>query len=463
MPSWLHVATLLALTRTARASIVLVAAAAAAVLAQSALADDMWLPHPKNASWTYSWSDSVYAKTPTLEKVTVRSRSGTAFDLAWTTAELKNPDDAVSSAGTVSFAETDEGIVNTNWTSNPPPTTFPILCASASSCGNSLVGTYYNIIWGSRNPVLAEPLLKGVAWAGTGGSQNDVTSTSFYAGTQKVTVPAFPHGVVAAVVQTKVTQAGAIGDPYGSGNRTTWWVYGVGPVKVVFAHAGGSSAPVTTSELQSTTLKPLPTPTDVDYFPFQKGRTLTYRWTNSKHLAQPEVEKLVIDAVVNNTARFTIKSSQGPIKAKGSYGYSKRVGGVANLWGNTASASARPLPKLGPAGGQNHFASPLDLMNFGLNPILTAYPATRQSWNTSAASSEFKTYGVTGKTRVLGVQKVKVAAGSFQALAVQSTLHQPGFLFGSGTRTCWFAPGKGLVKLVFRHGDGSTSTVELIR
>jgi hypothetical protein len=44
-----------------------------------------------------------------------------------------------------------------------------------------------------------------------------------------------------------------------------------------------------------------------------------------------------------------------------------------------------------------------------------------------------------------------------------STLKQPGFPFGSGTRTMWFAPGKGLVKLQFRHGDGSVSLVELLR
>jgi len=42
-------------------------------------------------------------------------------------------------------------------------------------------------------------------------------------------------------------------------------------------------------------------------------------------------------------------------------------------------------------------------------------------------------------------------------------LSQPGFKFGSGTRTSWFAPGKGLVKLVFHHGDGSVSTVVLLK
>jgi hypothetical protein len=30
-------------------------------------------------------------------------------------------------------------------------------------------------------------------------------------------------------------------------------------------------------------------------------------------------------------------------------------------------------------------------------------------------------------------------------------------------RTSWFAPGKGLVKLVFRHGDGSVSEVALLK
>ena len=57
----------------------------------------------------------------------------------------------------------------------------------------------------------------------------------------------------------------------------------------------------------------------------------------------------------------------------------------------------------------------------------------------------------------------KVPAGTFHALAVTTTMTEAGFPFGSGTRTSWFAPSKGLVKLVFRHGDGSVSTVTLIK
>ena len=51
-------------------------------------------------------------------------------------------------------------------------------------------------------------------------------------------------------------------------------------------------------------------------------------------------------------------------------------------------------------------------------------------------------------------------AGRFDAVVIRSTLTQSGFRFGSGTRTMYFAPGKGLVKLVFKHRDGSVSTVE---
>jgi hypothetical protein len=40
---------------------------------------------------------------------------------------------------------------------------------------------------------------------------------------------------------------------------------------------------------------------------------------------------------------------------------------------------------------------------------------------------------------------------------------QKGFPFGCGRRDSWFAPGKGLVKLVFHHRDGSVSTVERLR
>src|SRR5579863_9721396 len=111
---------------------------AALAFGSVASADDNWLPHPADATWTYTWSDSAYQTVPTDEQVTVQSTAGNAFTLAWTTDGLGNPADAAQSAGTVSLAEGDSGLVTTNWQSSAPPPSFPVLCASASQCGNSL-------------------------------------------------------------------------------------------------------------------------------------------------------------------------------------------------------------------------------------------------------------------------------------------------------------------------------------
>ena len=58
---------------------------------------------------------------------------------------------------------------------------------------------------------------------------------------------------MAAVVQLQIALAGTEGDDFGSGIRTTWWVDGVGPVKLIFDHVDGS---VTSGYLASTDLSP---------------------------------------------------------------------------------------------------------------------------------------------------------------------------------------------------------------
>jgi hypothetical protein len=162
-----------------------------------------------------------------------------------------------------------------------------------------------------------------------------------------------------------------------------------------------------------------------------------------------------------------VKNVSGPIHVAGSYVYSTRTDGVTNIAAATKAATLAKLPPLGPKAlpkdQRRHFFTPFDLMDFGMNPILTAYPSAGDSWSTKPNSRDFSVYGVNGSSKILGIQTVHVPAGTFQALVVQSTLNQPGFSFGSGTRTSWFAPDKGLVKLVFHHGDRSTSTVVLLK
>jgi hypothetical protein len=448
-----------------RAGRVLLVALVVALAAASPAPATGWLPHPADATWTYQWTDSAYNATPTNEIVTVKSQAGASFVLEWTTKDAGTPD-APQSAGTVSFQEANFGLAVTDWQSTPPPSSLPPLCSSLGSCGNSLASTLYNLIWGARTPLLAEPLLQGESWSATGAAQNDVTSQNEYLGTESITVPAFPQPVTAAKVRSQITQAGALGDPYGSGVRTTWWVYGVGPVKIVFQHAGGSNAPLTTAVLQSTNQQAASPPGDVDYFPLKAGIKGTYRWTNKKYFKQPEVEKYTIDQAANGTAIIKFSSVSGPMKVAGAYQFTTRLDGVVSVSSATKAASLAKLPPLGPkflaVNKRRHFFTPFDLMTFGFNPLLPAYPAAGATWASDPGSRDFAVYGVNGSTRVVGVRQVRVPAGTFQALVVTSSLTQPGFPFGSGTRTMWFAPGKGLVKLQFRHADRSVSIVELV-
>jgi hypothetical protein len=445
---------------------------AAALVAVPAAAADDWWPHAADATWTYEWTDSEYSPNPTTEKITVKDPSGKLFNLAWAPPDSQHKTDS-STSGLMTFRDTNAGIIdpgflNTTYpgfsTSLPPPG-FPALCAQASGCLNFFSSTLFFLTWGSPAPVLQEPLLQGATW--TGASDNSgqpqlsppASSQSVYKGVQTVSVKAFSDPVQAAVVETTVTQAGALDDPYGSGVRTVWWVYGVGPVKIVFEHGGGADAPVTTSELVSTNQMPKAPPSDADYFPLKKGETLKYRWTNSRLFKKPSIQQFTIDAVVNNSARVTVRDLSGPVRVAGSYGFSLRLDGLTNLWTTTKAATLVKFPRLAK---KRHFFTPFDLMVYGFNPVLPAYPAAGATWASKNPSRDFSIFGVNGSTRVLGVQHVKVPGGTFNALAVRSTLRQPGSKFGSGTRTSWFAPGKGLVKLVFRHGDGSTSTVVLL-
>lgn len=445
----------------------LVAAFAVAMLAfASPAAADSWLPHAKDATWTYEWTNSAYNAVPTKEKVTVNEQKGSTFVLEWTTLDLGNPPEAPASRGLIAFNESAAGIINTDWSSTPPPPTFPILCATVAGCNNSLASTYYTLIWGSRAPALAVPLLRGTSWTSTGGAGGDVASTSYYVGREAVQVPAFPAPVVAAKVRSEVTQAGALGDPYGSGVRTVWWVYGVGPVKVVFEHAGGD-APVTTSVLVTTNQTPKTAPPDVNYFPMKSGTKLRYRWRNSKHMRKWSVQDFTVDEAVNGSARFSVAHVSGPIRVSGAYGFSLRADGLTNLWALTRSQSLAKFPALGPrqlpAERRRRLLTPFDLMVFGFNPVIPGHPTAGTAWAAKVPSRDYSIFGVRGSTRVLGIRRLKVGGRTFNALAVQTRLTQRGFRFGSGTRTSYFAPGKGLVKLVFRHGDRSVSTVELVR
>jgi hypothetical protein len=448
------------MTRFLLAALLLVLPAAPATAAPG-LDDvsDQWLPRADGAEWVYSWSNSDYSPQPRKERYSIQARSGTAFRLRWEEFEL-GPYDAPA-AGTIDYKHTDAGVVNLNYQSTQPPPQFPILCASASECGNSIAGTHYLLIWGTRSPALSEPLLRGTRWNSLGGAGNDVASSNRYLGRERVVVPAFPGGVIAAKVESQVNQAGAIGDPFGSGVRTVHWVRGVGPVKIVFRHVGGE---ISRSVLVSTNRTALPMPPDVNLLPLNRGDSATYRWRNSKHMKRWSRQRFNVTEVVNNTARVDVKRVSGPINVAGGYTFATRLSGVTHLSGFTRAATRARFPRLGPRSAdesnRRRFVTPFDLMVFGFNPVVPVYAERGESWRSSRESRDWRIFGVSGVSRIVGERNVRTPAGRYRAVVVRSKLRQRGFPFGSGTRRSWFAPGEGLVKLVFRHRDGSVSTVQ---
>ena len=421
---------------------------------------DQWLPRSDGAVWTYSWTNSAYSRTPRIERYRLQARSGTAFRLRWD--EIGASPFELPSAGTLDFQHTDAGLVNLNYQSNPPPRQFPILCASPVECGNSLAGALHLLIWGTRSPMLAEPLLRGTRWGSLGGADSDVASESRYVGRERVAVAAFPGGVEAAKVESRITQAGALGDPFGSGIRTVWWVRGVGPVRIQFDHSGGE---VSRAELQSTNLAPRVAPPDANLFPFSRGDRSTYRWRNSRYMKKWARQQVDVAQVANNTAQVNVKHLSGPIAVAGSYLFSTRLSGISLVSGATRAATRAKFPRLGPRGAAEadrlRFYTPFDFLAFGYNPILPVPAKKGALWRSSREGRDWKLYGVTGVSRVIATgRRVRTPAGSFRATVVRSRLTQHGYRFGSGTRTTWFVAGRGLVKLVFRHRDGSRSIVE---
>ena len=438
--------------------------AAATPAAASPLDDpaDQWLPRSDGAEWTYQWTNSEFAPAAQVERYAVTGRSATAFRVRWT--QLNPGPSEPAAGGTMDFKHTEAGLVNLNYQSTAPPPQFPILCAGATDCGNSLAGAWYLAIWGTRSPVLAEPLLTGTRWNTVGGAANDVASANRYVGRRRIRVPAFPTPVTAAKIESSVTQTGALGDPFGTGARTIWWVRGVGPVRIVLRHASGQTSE---AALRATNLTPKPLPPDTNLLPLNRGDRMTLRWRNSRHMRRWSVQRFAVAEVINNTARVDVTRVSGPISVAGSYSFSTRLDGVRHLAASVKAATRSRFPALGPRGRpadeRRRFLTPYDLMVYGFGPVVPVGEAAGYTWASSRASSDWKTFGVTGRSTLTRTRRVRVPAGRFRAVAVRSTLRQAGFPFGSGSRTAYYASGRGLVKLVFRHRDGSVSTVERVR
>jgi hypothetical protein len=134
---------------------------------------------------------------------------------------------------------------------------------------------------------------------------------------------------------------------------------------------------------------------------------------------------------------------------------------VTLLSGTTNAATRAKFPALGPRSDRRHFFTPYDLMNFGFNPVVPIGAVKGTTWRSAREGRDWDLFRVSGVSKVIATAtKVRTPAGRFRTTVVRSKLVQRGHPFGSGTRTSYFAAGKGLVKLTFKHRDGSRSIVE---
>src|SRR5262249_38782618 len=151
-----------------------------------------------------------------------------------------------------------------------------------------------------------------------------------------------------------------------------------------------------TATLQSTNQTAQPPPVDAAYFPMQTGIKGTYRWTNKRYFKKPEVESYSVDQAANDTAIIKVQSVSGPMKVPGAYQFPRRLDGMTSAARRRKAGSLARLPPLGPrslpAAKRRHFFTPFDLMTFGFNPMLPAYPAAGATWGSDPNSRDFDVY-----------------------------------------------------------------------
>ena len=253
--------------------------------ADAAALDDpaeQWLPRSDGAEWVYEWSNSAYSPAPRREHYGIQGRARHAFRLRW--QELGSADGQTPSAGADGLPAHRRRLGEPQLPEHPAAARSSRSCARrAGQCGNSVAGALYMLIWGTRSPVLTEPLLTGTRWSSLGGAGNDVASDNRYAGREHVRVPAFPNGLSAAKVESEVTQAGAIGDPSAA----------------ECAPSAGSAASVPCGSCSGTPAASSAPPSCVhddaraaaaaaggNLLPLNRGDRADFRWRNSRHMRE---------------------------------------------------------------------------------------------------------------------------------------------------------------------------------
>ena len=250
------------------------------------------------------WTDSVYNDVTDEGEGDGEGQSGSSFTLAWTTVGQDNAADAPTASAPSPSRRRTSGLINTDWSTNPPPTRFPILCAQIGGCNNSLASTYYNSSGAAVRRCSRSRCSRARSWTSTGGAQNDVRARTTMSAPRRSPCPRSRRPSPRAKVRTR--------DHAGRRARR--------PVRERRAHdlvglrrrsredrfraRGRLGAPVTTAVLRRTNQTPKPPPADTNYFPLEAGAEGDVPVDEHEHLKKPSCEAFTSTRSSNGTARF---------------------------------------------------------------------------------------------------------------------------------------------------------------
>ena len=291
---------------------------------------------------------------------------------------------------------------------------FPVLCAArrAAATASPARTTTSSGARGARRS--RRRSLDGASGRAPAARGNDIDELSRLRRPEQVTVPAFGQPVQAAKVRTR-DHAGRRARR-SLRQRRPHRLVGLGcrPVKVVFEHAGGANAPVTTAR----------PPRDEPDAEARAGRRELLPARQGRHHDVPLDELAPPQEAVGpaghgrevgeRSAQLAVKSVSGPDQGRGRLRLHLPCRRAHEHLARRQLGVARELPAARPEGAAaatsaGASSTPFDLMNFGFNPSLRAYPRPAQSWEGRVSGRDFAVYGVTGTPRS-GRPTVKVPA-----------------------------------------------------
>lgn len=183
-----------------------------------------------------------------------------------------------------------------------------------------------------------------------------------------------------------------------------------------------------------------------DYFPIELQQTWRYRWWNSTYEKRDIIDHVTMLGISDGKSLMYFVSTH-PYSHSGSFWFSHKADGVYLENAQTIGGSNFPVPLY----YAYHFLAA------GTDKLIQYPVALGAHWN---GISKCDGAEIAGAHTLENYATISVPAGTFETIHIHSTIQASSNTI-TGVRDMWFANHVGLVKLIYAHGDGSITTIEL--